>query len=595
MSTEFQKEVSQNLGNIPFIYYGSYQIEVHDIYFFTLFYDGILPCIKLSFYDTLNLMKDKAMPLDDSKIKIFLNPRSDQLKEILMQFKITSFSVNNSTYTIEGIIDINLLHVTQYKSYPKMTSHKVLQNIAKEAGLGFNTNIDDTNDIMTWLNPGLYVYDFMEQVLESSYKSDTSFLACYIDYYYNFNVVDIAKELERNIDEQLGVTDVSTSAVFQSKDSEKLVNLLISNDGSMRETNLFFESYRILNNATSVSLQAGYKNIVKYYDEMQKELLIFDIDSITSQNKKSIILKGAPQDDSFLNLNVNTYYLGKIDGDNVHKNYNFSWIQNEKNIFDLEKIGLEVTMRTPNFSIYKFQKIKVFLSNQTATPSADLVNRRLSGDWLITDIKFVFVDKSFKQILKLVKRELELSDSELSEEALLNSSIQGEITTNTEEIIPTTNAIPPVAGVTSSNALITNTTSQLIVDNSNRVDDNSEQIISTLLPELRPLARQLINKVNAVGITIKILNGLLNDNTLHNFGLAFDIGIYEANNYLENSPLYEKIGPIGILLGLAWGGNWTTNRDTKHYELIPNWAKGLSETQMIIQLGIRKQNNQNLL
>jgi hypothetical protein len=89
--------------------------------------------------------------------------------------------------------------------------------------------------------------------------------------------------------------------------------------------------------------------------------LVFIIDSITSKDSKSIILKGSPQDENFFNLNTNTHYLGKFDSDNCHKNYNYAWIQNEKNLFELEKMGLEVHMRTPNFSIYRYQKIKLFL------------------------------------------------------------------------------------------------------------------------------------------------------------------------------------------------------------------------------------------
>ena len=119
--TQFQREVASNLGNFPFVYYGSYQIEVQNIYFLSLYYVKSFPYISISFYDTLNLMKDKGMPLDDTKIKVFFNPRSSQLKEILLQFKITNFSVNESKYSIEGVIDADLLHVIQYKSYPKIS------------------------------------------------------------------------------------------------------------------------------------------------------------------------------------------------------------------------------------------------------------------------------------------------------------------------------------------------------------------------------------------------------------------------------------------------------------------------------------------
>ena len=451
MSTAFQQEVAQNLGNVPFVYYGSYQIDVNDIYFFSLYYEGGIPYFKVSFYDTLNLMKDKAMPLDDAKIKVFLNPRSEQLKEILIQFKIISFIVSESRYNIIGIIDIDLLLVPQRKSYPNMSSHKVLQQIAKEAGVGFNTNINDTNDAMTWINTGNAVKDFMEEVTEASYKSDVSFLASFVDFYYNFNMIDLAKELDRNIDAQLGITDRSLSDVVKTINPEMVTNLLISNDESLRETNLFFESYRIINNSTGISLQSGYKNTIEYYDGNSKDLLVFVIDSITSKDSKSIILKGSPQDENFFNLNTNTHYLGKFDSDNCHKNYNYAWIQNEKNLFELEKMGLELHMRTPNFSIYRYQKIKIFLSNQSSTPSVNIQNQRLSGDWLVVDIRFIYSQGKFTQVFRLVKRELELSDEELANEAPINSTQLSSTTTNNNEVNNNyNNPIPPPGGNTSS-------------------------------------------------------------------------------------------------------------------------------------------------
>lgn len=452
MSDLFIKEVASNIGNLPIVFYGSYQIDIKDIYFLTLYYNGNMPSIKLSFYDTLNLMIDKGHPLDDSKLKLFINPRSSQLNDILMQFKITSFVIKDSRYILEGVLDINLLYLGQYKSYPNMTSHKVLQQIAKEAGMGFNTNIDDTNDAMTWINPGNDVKDFVEDIVESSYKSDQSFITFFIDFYYNFNLIDLAKELDRNTDTDLSITDGSLSKSLNSQNTETLSKLILSNDESMRETNLFFGEYRIINNSTLVSLDAGYKSTVEYYDEILKEFLIFNIDSITSKSNKSIILKGSPQDNEFFNLNTNTYYVGRLDTDNCHKNFNFSHIQNEKNLYDLEKIGLEIDMNTPNYSIYKYQKIKIFLSNQVTTPSTGLKNERLSGDWLITDIKFVLNNGEFKQSLKLIKRELELSEEELSKEKpIVNNEPKSEITNSNNDTnnIPTTN--PVINSSTASN------------------------------------------------------------------------------------------------------------------------------------------------
>ena len=452
MSTQFQQEVAQNLGvGCPAIFYGAYQIDSNDIYFFTLFYKGSIPYFKMSFYDTLNLMKDTVFPLDNSKISIFLNPRSQQLKEILIQFKIINITISENKYNIEGIIDIDLLLVQQRKSYSNLTAHKVLQQIAKEAGVGFNTNISDTSDSMTWINMGDTVMDFMEEIVESSYASDASFIVSFVDYYYNFNIIDVAKELNRNIDNQLGITDRSLSDAISGINPETVVNLLITNDEAFRETNLFFETFRIINNSTAISLESGYKDTVQFYDDNSKNLLSFVIDSITTQDNKSIILKSSPQDENFYNLNSNYYFLGKFDSDNCHKNYNYAWIQNEKNLFDLEKVVIEVTMRTPNFSIYKFQKIKIFLSNQSSTPSSNIQNQRLSGDWLVNDIRFVYSNGSFKQYIKLLKRELELSNEELSNELPINTTQTATSnTTNTPINNNYSNPIIPPSGATSS-------------------------------------------------------------------------------------------------------------------------------------------------
>ena len=89
-----------------------------------------------------------------------------------------------------------------------------------------------------------------------------------------------------------------------------------------------------------------------------------------------------------------------------HSNFLYAVIQNERNLLDLEKIGLEIELPTPNYNYYKFQKVYVIISNQTANVQQGLVNQRLTGDWMITDIKFRIADKRYRQIINLVRRDL---------------------------------------------------------------------------------------------------------------------------------------------------------------------------------------------
>ena len=62
----------------------------------------------------------------------------------------------------------------------------------------------------------------------------------------------------------------------------------------------------------------------------------------------------------------------------------------------------------------------------------------------------------------------------------------------------------------------------------------------------------------------------------HNFGTAWDIGLFEGKKYLTNSPLYKEVGEISRSLGLTWGGDFKSFKDYPHYEV----KTGLTLAQM---------------
>ncbi len=152
---------------------------------------------------------------------------------------------------------------------------------------------------------------------------------------------------------------------------------------------------------------------------------------------------------------------------------------------------------------------------------------------------------------------------------------------------------------------------------SEHVDERSEHNISTLNPKVQPLARLLVHKSKEAGITVVVTSGSRTydeQNMLyqahlkggpqaarpgysnHNFGLAFDVTIFDGKNPIWESPNYKKIGAIGIAVGLAWGGDWTgKTQDEPHFELRPEWAKNMSEGAMIATLRSRKDQGKDLL
>jgi len=154
---------------------------------------------------------------------------------------------------------------------------------------------------------------------------------------------------------------------------------------------------------------------------------------------------------------------------------------------------------------------------------------------------------------------------------------------------------------------------QPLTATSDKVDDRSEKVIATLLPEAQPYAWALVTKAGADGITIKVISGLRTydeQNDLyaqgrtkpgrivtnarggfsnHNFGIAFDVGLFEGSQYLDESPKYKAVGVLGTDLGLEWGGNWKTIQDEPHFQLRPKWAGDLSERDMLAELRSRKE------
>lgn len=149
---------------------------------------------------------------------------------------------------------------------------------------------------------------------------------------------------------------------------------------------------------------------------------------------------------------------------------------------------------------------------------------------------------------------------------------------------------------------------KVLVPEITAVDPRSEKTIATLATEVQPLARALVQKAATAGIIIKVISGLRTydeQNALfaqgrtapgnivtnakggfsnHNFGIAFDVGVFEGNKYLGESPKYKAVGALGMDIGLEWGGSWKTIVDQPHFQLRPSWANDLSEKQMLAAL-----------
>lgn len=148
-------------------------------------------------------------------------------------------------------------------------------------------------------------------------------------------------------------------------------------------------------------------------------------------------------------------------------------------------------------------------------------------------------------------------------------------------------------------------------DNGKRADERSETAIATLHPRVQPIARKVVLAAKGDGITIIVTSGTRTyaeqdalyaqgrstpgsvvtnakgGQSNHNFGVAFDVTIFDGAKPVWDSPMYKHVGALGESFGLQWGGRWTTIQDEPHFELKPDWAKNMSEASMLAELRSR--------
>ena len=128
-------------------------------------------------------------------------------------------------------------------------------------------------------------------------------------------------------------------------------------------------------------------------------------------------------------------------------------------------------------------------------------------------------------------------------------------------------------------------------------DARTEKNIRTLMTEVQALCRASLARIRASGLDARVISGTrtyAEQNALyrqgrfgnsglrvtnakagqswHNFGRAWDIGIFENGKYLTDGPEYAQAAPFGKIPGVQWGGDWKSFKDKPHYQVVGDFA-----------------------
>ncbi|MCB1713408.1 MAG: hypothetical protein KDH96_13355, partial [Candidatus Riesia sp.] len=209
---------SYQIGTSPFLFLpnmdsddgGGMIIEASDIIKLKVFNDKFIPYMELTMVDSLNKLGSERHPTDFTYISLLIKPGSDLLMPIRIDFVINNFRMvkqvsgdnDNKIYYLKARLRFN--DMSEFGAH-KGTSFKVLKYLAKKGELGFASNINDTSDEMTWINPGKYISEFIPDIVRYSFNDENSFMISFVDLYYNLNYINVESQLSENSLEQKNV------------------------------------------------------------------------------------------------------------------------------------------------------------------------------------------------------------------------------------------------------------------------------------------------------------------------------------------------------------------------------------------------------
>lgn len=454
-------------AKFPHIQINKLIINRDEISQFSIELTNRIPTLSISFKDISGQMSGMYYPKDGDVVSIYIKPSDkENFREIRADFDITEFEKidpSTNTYLIKGVLKVPKLFSDFQKSIPNSSSFDALNSVADELKLGFASNLTVTNDIQTWINPNDTYIDFINEISNHGFIDDDSFVTSFIDIHYYLNYVNVNTQFDiKETEISIITANIETSEFKYDNEDDATKNdvrsefpLYLTNFNKLQGSTNFIEKWSLISNTASVWIDNGYSRDIYYsdYNDTEENCIIFNIDPLTSRSDDKVILKGRPNDDSYLELKKKRWMGSQLtdikNAYNVHKDFLYAKLHNLQNNQEIEKMGLEIIIAKANFYLYRYQAIPIVIYEYDATNNALIKNRDkavnqeglnekeknssdvktsndsffdikgdvttrintfLSGTYLIKDIVFFYDTKSrvIKQKLKVIRREMPL-------------------------------------------------------------------------------------------------------------------------------------------------------------------------------------------
>lgn len=418
--TDYMGDESRMFAFIPLIEINKgYRANSSNITDFRLDFNSFMPSVYVKLNDPNNELKSKYYPTDGSLLSVYIAPmgEDDNYKAFRLDFIITSVTESSSytgtviteslsEFTISGELNIPEMFYNR-NSYESGSSWEALKSIALQTGLGFVSNVENTEDSQVWLNGYSSVRNFTEYIAKHAYLDDSSFFVSFIDPYYNLNLIEASRLFSQNPENEKCWTyttmfyeeeNSTANANYDTVDEEEEDFMKwngrrhkwwyeLNNSKYLSGWTLYFDKYHEKNSNAS-SLYDGYTKYVQSWDWCNREKieLPLSIDNFGTEGmfplNKGHMVNGEPSELS--KHMVSWTYMGETN-EHMNPEYYYAEANNNMNLNDMAKFGMDVELPCVNPAITKYSRIKVIVFEKNDNAQAGLTeNKNMTEDSEIT-------------------------------------------------------------------------------------------------------------------------------------------------------------------------------------------------------------------
>lgn len=333
-------------------------------------YINKVPRLDIVIEDQLGLIKNLDSPSWDNSLQLQILPPFDgAYKKINLLFYVESVDIRGSIINMSATYRIPNFWDHAMKAYGEITTYEFMENIAREFGLGFASNVTDTDDKRYIYNPMMNAVSLIDHVVSYAHnKTKESIFDWWVDYWNNLVLVDKYTEYKEKVpDDKLQIWTVDNTPSIGGDDNTQIPVKMIA---------------AFNNNPVLINSQLAIDEYIPEYSSPGVTDQIFDTYSMDNLEQTTTLIENGDANDNLRQLYV---YGGEFFGD-----YDYLARNAAKNML-LAKIDartIRVSIKIPTLGLVQGGKANLWWydeNNYVTGPITEAANEEIESNIELPD------------------------------------------------------------------------------------------------------------------------------------------------------------------------------------------------------------------